>query len=214
MKKTIALLAVMGLFVCFSANAQDAKAKLILDKVSANFKSAKTMKANFSLAVKEANGKTSTSRKGTFLMKGANYKIDMGKQQIICNGHTIWTYLIANKEVQVSNYNPNEQTISPAKLFSGSYEKEYKYHYSGQQTIDGKKVAVIELTPVGSKSFNRVLLYVDQAKSMITGGEIFEKSGSSYVYKIAHVQTNVPLNNSEFSFNTKQHPDVEVIDLR
>jgi len=215
MKKAISLLILLGLFISFAANAQDAKAKSILDKVSTKFKSAKTMKANFALTINGANGKTGTSRKGTFLMKGKRYKVDMGKQQIICDGHTIWTYLVANKEVQISTFNPDEQTISPAKLFSGSYETEYKYHYSGTQTIGGKKVAVIELKPSQSgKSFSRVLLYIDQAASMITGGQIFEKNGNAYTYKISNVKTNLPVSDAEFTFDPKQHPGVDVIDLR
>jgi len=215
MKKIVSVMALFGLFVSFTATAQDAKAKTILDKVSTQFKNAKTMKADFSFSAIGASGAATTHKKGSFLMNGQNYKIDMGQQQIICNGHTVWTYLVANKEVQVSNFNPEEQSISPAKLFSGSYEKEYKYHYNGEQTISGKKVAVIELTPVdAAKSFSKVLLYVDQAKSMITGGRIFEKNGSSYIYTISNVKANVPASASEFSFNAKQHPGVEVIDLR
>lgn len=215
MKKTIYVLLAAMLALSVSAQAQDAKAKTILDKVSAKFKSAKTMKANFGLTINDASGRAGAPKKGTFLMKGNKYKIDMGAQQIICDAKSVWTYMPANKEVQVSTYNPAEQTISPAKLFSGSYEKEYKYAYSGQKTVSGKKVDVITLTPAGnSTSFNRVLLYVDPAASMVTGGQIYEKNGSSYTYSISNVKSNTAISDSEFSFNNAAHPGIEVIDLR
>jgi outer membrane lipoprotein-sorting protein len=215
MKKIISLLMLAGLLFSVSAQAQDAKAKTILDKVSAKFKKAKTMKANFSLSIHDASGKARSMKKGTFLMKGNRYKIDLGAQQIICDAKSVWTYMPANKEVQVSTFNPDEQTISPAKLFSGSYTKEYKYAYSGQRTIAGKKVDVIELTPnEHGKSFSRVLLYVDPTASMITGGQIYEKNGGSYTYSISNVKSNTTMSDSEFTFSADAHQGGEVIDLR
>lgn len=215
MKKIISLLMISGLFFSVAAQAQNTRAKAILDKVSARFKSAKTMKANFGLTINDAGGKARSTKKGTFLMKGNKYKIDLGAQQIICDARSVWTYMPANKEVQVSTYNPEEQTISPAKLFSGSYEKDYQYSYSGQKTISGKKVDVITLRPNGSnRSFSKVLLYVDPTASMITGGQIYEKNGGSYSYSISNVKTNTTVSDNEFTFNSAAHPGVEVIDLR
>jgi len=215
MKKVLSLLLVSATLISVSAQAQDAKAKTILDKVSSKFKSAKTMKADFTLTINGANGKSQGVKKGTFLMKGNKYKVDMSGQQIICDAKSVWTYMPANKEVQISAYNPAEQTISPAKLFSGAYEREYKYTYSGQKTIGGKKVDVIDLVPVnGSRSFTKVQLYVDPAASMVTGGNILEKNGGSYTYTIANVKSNAAIDDGTFTFNPATHPGVEVIDLR
>src|SRR5690606_8826895 len=130
-----------------SSFAQDAKATAILEKVSKNFKAMKSLKANFSLTANDAQGKPKDTRSGTFLMKGNKYKVKMAAQEIICDAKNVWTYLPANKEVQISSYNPEEQTISPEKLFAGTYTKEYKSRYIGERSVKGKKVDVIELVP-------------------------------------------------------------------
>jgi outer membrane lipoprotein carrier protein len=215
MKKFLSFLFIATAIFSFNSQAQDTKAKAILDQVSAKFKTMKTLKANFALTINDAKGKVKDTKKGTFLMKGNKYRVNMAGQQIICDAKSVWTYLQNNKEVQITTFDPNAQTISPAKLFSGSYTKEYKSTYAGEKTVAGKKVDVVELVPVaGGKSFSKVQLYVDKASTMISGGNIYDKSGSSYGYSISGVTANPAIADSEFTFDTKKNPGVEVIDLR
>jgi len=214
MKKFFALLLTAATFVSFTAGAQDAKARAILDKVSAKFKSMSSLKANFALTIYDAKGKSKGSKSGTFLMKGNKYRVNMTGQQIISDGKSVWTYLQANKEVQVASYDPNSQSISPAKLFSGSYNSEYKSAYAGEKTVAGKKVDVIEMTPVSARAFKKVTLYVDKASTMITGGTMYDKNGGSYGYTISGVTPNAKVADSEFTWDAKKNPGVEVVDLR
>lgn len=214
MKKILAFAVLFGLLFSINSNAQDAKAKSILEKVSAKYKAAKNIQADFAFTINSTSGKAQSTKKGKFYMQGDEYKIDLGSQQILCDGKTVWTYLVDDKEVQVSNYNPAEQSISPSKLFSGSYEKEYNYSYKQTKTISGKSVDVIELKPKKAQSFSKVQLYVDKSTNMVSGGQMFEKNGSSYTYTISNVKLNTNLNSSDFKFNEKKHPGVEVIDLR
>jgi outer membrane lipoprotein carrier protein len=214
MKKICSLVAVALLLSVGAGYAQDAKATALLDKVSSKVKGMKSLKANFALSIKDAKGAIKDTRKGTFLMKGNKYRVNMAGQEIICNAATVWTYLPANNEVQITAYNPDEQSISPDQLFSGSYAKDYKSKYAGEKIVNGKKVDVIELTPVSGKSFTKVQLYIDKAASMISGGNIYEKSGASYAYSISGVNGNTVLTDKEFNFDTKSYPNVEVIDLR
>ncbi len=215
MKKAIfpLVMTMTALLFCTTVNAQDAKAKAILDKVSAKIKSMSSIKANFTLTMNNAAGKSTGTRKGSFLMKGSKYKVDMGEQKIICDGKSVWTYLPANKEVQVTTFNPNEQALSPAKLFSGAYNSEYKSRYVGEKTASGKKVDVIEMTPINTKAFKKVQLFVDKSSNMVSGGNMTDKNGGTYGYSISGV-TGSTIPDAEFVFDTKKHPDVEVIDLR
>ncbi|KAA5534706.1 outer membrane lipoprotein carrier protein LolA [Taibaiella lutea] len=214
MKKLLSLLLVATTFISFQSQAQDAKAKVVLDKLSSKVKSMTSLKANFVFTMNDAKGASKGNKSGTFLMQGNKFRVNMTGQQIICDGRTLWTYLVSDKEVQVSNYDANSQSISPAKLFSGSYTKDYKYTYGGAKTVAGKSVDVIELTPVNGKSFKKILLYVDQKTSMVNGGIMYDKSGSSYGYTISGVTPNAKVAATDFTFDAKKNPGVEVIDLR
>ncbi len=111
----------------------DPKAKEILLSVSKKVNGLKSLKADFSFSLVNAAGKVTDTKKGSFTMKGQKYHVMLNGQEIICDGKTVWTYNKDAKEVQVSAYNPDEQTISPAKLFTDFYDKEYKYSYKGEQ---------------------------------------------------------------------------------
>ena len=215
MKKLLTLTLVALIAVAQPALAQtDTKAKAILEAVSKKINSLKSLKANFALHLISANGKTNQTKKGSFFMKGKKYRLARGDQEIICDTKTGWTYVKAVNEVQVSSYNPDEQTISPDKLFTNFYDKEYKYRYAGTKKMGGKTVDVIELTPIGKdKQFSKVELAVDKANTIV-GGNVFEKNGNRFQYEISGFTPNANLTDAVFTFDAKKYPGVEVVDLR
>lgn len=215
MKKLFIISALAMCSIAKPVTAQtDAKAKAILEAVSKKINGLKSLKANFALHLMSANGKTSQTKKGSFYLKGQKYRVSLGDQEIICDNKTVWTYVKTANEVQVSNYNPNEQTISPAKLFTSFYDKEYKYHYTGTKKFNGKSVEMIELTPTNSsKQFSKVELAVDKSNTIV-GGNVYEKNGNQYRYEVSGFTPNAPVSDAEFTFDAKKYPGVEVVDLR
>lgn len=215
MKKILGLSIVAVMALAQPAMAQnDAKAKSILEAVSKKINSLKSLKANFALHLNGNGGKVKDTKKGTFYMKGSKYKVDIAGQEIICDNKTVWTYNKETKEVQVSNYNPNEQTISPAKLFTNFYDKEYSYKYAGTRKVSGKSCDIIEMMPTNkSKQFTKVELAVDNTKTIV-GGNVWEKNGNNYQYDVSGFTPNAPVTDDMFTFEPKKHPGVEVVDLR
>ena len=205
------------IFIFFSAVqpsfAQDVKAKAILEAASQKMKSLKTLKATFSLKLLGAGGKVKDTQKGTFIMKGNKYHITLKNQEIICDGTTVWTFMKDANEVQISKYNPEEQSISPMKLFTNFYDKEYSYHFIGTKMIGTKSCNLIEMNPNKTKQFSKVELAFDKTNS-IAGGTISEKNGNQYQYEVGGFTPNAALLESQFIFNAKEHPGVEVVDLR
>ncbi len=215
MKHFLSACAVALALTTQTASAQtDAKAKGILEATSKKVGSLKSLKANFSLKLAGGNGKVRESRKGSFTMKGQKYHVSLPGQEIICDGKTVWTYMKDGNEVQVSNYNPSEQTVSPTKLFSNFYDKEYKYKYIGARTVSGKPCDIVEMVPVNSgKQFSKVELAVDKGNNIV-GGNVWEKNGNQYQYEVSGYTPNAAVSDAEFTFNPKAHAGVEVVDLR
>lgn len=215
MKKLFAVvIAFLGLSFSISSHAQqDAKAKAVLEKMSQKVKSMSSMKANFAVIATDANGKEILNQKGTLHMKGEKYNVALPKQELICDGKTMWTYLKDNKEVQVASYNPDEVQISPKKLFPTSYASEYHYYYAGEKVVKGKKVDIIYLKPKTTKEFKSVTLLIEKS-GMLLSGSVEENGGSYYTFNLNNVQINGGASDALYSFDTKKHPGVEVIDLR
>ncbi|MBL7773322.1 MAG: outer membrane lipoprotein carrier protein LolA [Chitinophagaceae bacterium] len=192
----------------------DAQAKAILDKVSTKVKALKALKANFSITITSPKGKPQT-KSGSVLMKGNKYFVSITGQEIYCDNKTIWTYVKESNEVQISSFDPNENTFTPSKLFTNFYDKEYSYKYSGTQTVGGKKVDVITLIPTNkTKQYAKIELMVDQAQSVVSGGKMYDKNGNIYAYKVSGYTPNPTLTDNQFVFNQKKYPGVDVVDLR
>ncbi|MDE3183587.1 MAG: outer membrane lipoprotein carrier protein LolA [Bacteroidota bacterium] len=203
----------------FSQNNQlgvsDPDAKVILDNVSAKFKTYKTVTADFTLSITNATGKVEGTKKGIVYMKGSKYRVNISGQQIYSDGDNIWTYDKSANEVQLTKFDPSANTITPQKMFTNFYDKDFLYKLNGEKKEGNKMVQEIELTPVDkTKTFFKVLVNVDKATKNIISSKVFEKNGDRYIYTINLMKPNTNLPDSLFTFDAKKYPNVEVVDLR
>ena len=148
-------------------------------------------------------------------MKGVKYRVTITGQDIFCDGVTIWTYDKAAKEVQISTLDNSSGSITPQKLFTNFYDKDFLFVLNPDVKKDGKIYQVIELTPIDkTKPFFKVLIEVDKASKVIASTRVFEKNGNRYLYAISNMSTSAVLPDDSFIFSAKKYPGVEVIDLR
>jgi outer membrane lipoprotein carrier protein len=193
----------------------DPAAKKLLDAVSAKFKTFTSIKAGFTLRIENAAGKVQGTKSGTVYMKGTKYRVSITGQEIFCDSKTVWNYDKSANEVQVSAVDNSSGAITPQKIFTNFYDKDFLYKLNGDEAIDGKTYQVVELTPVDkSKPFFKVLIGIDKKTNVIMNTRVFEKNGNRYVYAINTISTNANVPDDMFVFDAKKYPKVEVIDLR
>lgn len=194
----------------------DPEAKKVLEAVSGNFKKYKSVKAAFVFKNEDAKGKVLGVKKGSLYMKGNKYRITLtGGQDIFCNGVNIWTYDESANEVTIAKFDPNQSTITPQKLFTNFYDKDFLYRLNGDKKEGAKQLQEIELTPIDkSKSFFKVYLWIDKAAKNIYSTKIMEKSGVHYVYTLSSLNGNAGVGDDVFVFDPKKYPGVELVDLR
>jgi outer membrane lipoprotein carrier protein len=193
----------------------DPEAKKILDAVSAKFKSFKAVQAKFTLKIENATGKLMGNKTGTVYMKGNKYRISVTGQEIFCDGNNVSTYDKSANEITITKIDPSANTITPQKIFTNFYDKDFLYKLNGDKKIASKTIQEIELTPIDkSKPFFKVLLFVDKAASTITSTKLFEKAGNKYTYSVANMNTTGAIGDAQFIFDAKKFPGAEVVDLR
>ncbi|MCL2073296.1 MAG: outer membrane lipoprotein carrier protein LolA [Marinilabiliaceae bacterium] len=191
------------------------KAKELLDKISAKTKGYTSIKADFSITLENLQANTSDTYSGKILMKGSKYKVEVMGTEIYYDGKTMWTHLLDAKEVTISDASNSENDIlDPASLFT-IYEKGYKYIYAGETTIGGKKVDIIDLFPEKrDKPYSRIKIYVYRDNLQFAKISQMGRDGNNYLVDIKKMEVNVPADDAMFRFDTKKHPEVEVIDIR
>ena len=193
----------------------DPDAKKILDNVSAKFKTYKSVTANFTLKVLNSAGKVVDTKTGIAYLKGPKYRVNISGQEIYSDGNNIWTYDESAREVQLTKYDPSSNTITPEKMFTNFYDKDFLYKLNDEVKKDNKAIQEIELTPVDkTNTFFKVLVDVDKNTRNIVSTKVFEKNGNRYVYTITSMKTNTTIPETLFTYNSKTHPGVELIDLR
>lgn len=197
-------------------NPKDPKAKAILDKMSTKNKAYNTITIQFDYKLENPGEGINETQKGKGVLKGEKYRLEMGGQEVICNGKTVWTYLKDAKEVQISEVSKdeeNESFLNPRNFFI-LYEKGFKYVKENDIKRDNKDVFVIKLFPEkpGAKPFHTVLLFIEKTNSDLQAMEVRMKDGNSFTYNIKKFEPNLEYQDSFFTFVTPK--GVEEIDLR
>lgn len=198
-----------------SLGKNDPDAKKVLDRVTEKFKTYKTIQADFVLKVDDSGNKPVGSKKGTLYLKGNAYHVSVTGQEIFCDGKDVWTYDKSANEVTVTKYESSAKTISPEKLFTNFYEKDFLYKLNGDVKQGGKTLQEIELTPVDkTKTFFKAYLYVDKKSQTINSLKWLEKSGNKYTLVANKLNGNAHIADNQFAFDKSKFPGVEEVDLR
>jgi outer membrane lipoprotein carrier protein len=221
MKKisSVLLLLIMGVAIVSAQpkgmGKNDPDAKKILDAVSAKFKTFKSVQAKFSLKIENSSGKALGTKTGTVSMKGIKYYVSVTGEEIFCDGTDVYTFDKSSNEVTITKLDPTANTLTPQKIFTDFYDKDFLYKLNDETTVAGKTIQEIELTPTDkTKPFFKVLVYVDKAAKTLSSTKIFQKNGDRYTYSVTNMKTNAGIDDTQFTFDTKKYPGVEVVDLR
>ncbi|PID89628.1 MAG: hypothetical protein CSA05_00065 [Bacteroidia bacterium] len=212
----------MILIVVFCANVlnaqQDPKAKKILDSVSQKTKSFTSIQADFNYIFESLQENISDTLQGKILIKGEKYKLTFSEYERFFDGTNITTVMLEEgKPVEATLSLPNEEgeELNPSEIFT-IYQKDFKYRYREEVKEKGKQMHLIELFPidVDAKRYSRIQIKIDKANNQIYSFKEFDKDGNRITIELTKVQTNKPLSEKNFTFDTKKFPDIEIVDLR
>ena len=192
--------------------AQDQLAKNVLDRLSTTTQSYKNMRVSFDFIFENKNQKINEKQKGVLVLQDEMFRLEMDEQIIINDGENQWIYLTDMNEVQIMEHDPEEQLMSPKKLFTIYEEDGYKYSYVGAKSENGKRLQIIDLFPKESGAFMKVILAIDAAKNQLHKITMLDKNGGTYTYLITSFKSNTIV--ESFNFNTTNYPGIEIIDLR
>ena len=195
------------LFAAQAVNAQnDAEAfiRLIINQL----KSHKNVEMTFNYQISPDGKNFDESEKGHAWLQGEAYKVEMGDEQTISDGKTIWLYLVDEEEVMISNATDGTDN-TPLKLLT-SLDENYVATLTG---IDQQGIATIELANPNGQ-YKRVTLKINTKKAELKSADIYFEDGNKVVVNVEKMKYDQKLDDKFFTFDEKAHPNVEVIDMR
>jgi outer membrane lipoprotein-sorting protein len=202
-------LSVLTLLTLSVSAQKDAVAKQLLDLIGAKVKASKGILVNITLTSKNNKGKTLGAKQIALQMKGDKYLLKEGKMEILCDGVNIYNFDGVNS-ISKSSVADADQTLSPQKLLSGNYDKDFNFKLLSQ---DNTK-ATIELYPIDKrKSFQKVTLVINKQQSALSSALILDKSNNMTDVKVGSINYAASLNDKIFLFNRAKYPkNAEIFD--
>ena len=203
MMKKIFLLT-LGIFVSFAIKAQSADE--FLNSIVESYKSYDDISIVFNYKIINEEMGVNESSRGYGSIKGNSYMINVDGQELICDGKTLWTHLIEDEEVMISEVTDDNDTSPIAILNSLS------------NNISTKLLSInpnitIEVVENEQSTFEKLHINVD-SNLKLKDIHIFLGDGNELIYEITELTTNQNLPDSMFIFDETIHPNVEVIDMR
>ena len=191
----------------FSLQAQDKKAKALLDDVSSKIKSYQNIIIDFKYSLNNLKENINQESKGNVIMKGNMYVFNLMGVTKIFDGKKTYTINPEDEEVTISKMNDkDENAITPSKMLT-FFNTGYKYTWDIPQNIKGRKIQYIKLVPISSKDQRKeILLGIDiQTKNIYNLIEI-GRNGTKTTLTVNSFKTNQPLSKNQFIFVESKYP--------
>jgi outer membrane lipoprotein carrier protein len=195
---------------------QDPAAGKILDRVAAKAKVMKSIQADFSILVEDKKENTKNTSTGNLLMKKEKYKISTRGSVVYFDGKTMWTHSIDDNEVIISEPGNNKEDFmsNPANIFT-LYNRDFKYRYIRETTLNGLKYDEIDLYPKSlDQPYSRIKLLVNRNNDMPGVITSYGKDGVNYIITLTNFQPDREISDTLFTFDPAKNKKVEVVDMR
>ncbi|MDR0893460.1 MAG: hypothetical protein LBN24_12780 [Mediterranea sp.] len=209
--------AFIALASCLPALAQtgSVQAKQILDHTAEAFRKAGGVTADFRVEVL-TNGTTEGEDTGTIQLRGEKFQLTTSSTITWFDGRTQWSYVTQNDEVNISTPTPGElQQLNPY-AFLYMYREGFSYRLGADKNIHGKAATEVILTATNPKQeWERITLCVDRQTYqplLITLRQRGQATESRIT--ITGYQTRQRFGDKLFTFDRKEYPQAEIIDLR
>jgi len=209
---TGARLTLAGFLVLLTAAplaAQEPDGGVILDGAVAALSRATTFRADFTQRIRDqmlGTDETSTGeflqqRPGKFAMRWRRPPGDL----ILADGQTLWVYLPSSAPRQAVKTTlsgkPGESADFVAEFLDHPRQR-FTVQWERVDTADARPAEVISLVPKQGVSlpYQRALIWVDAADSLVRRVEISEGSGAVRRITLDHLRINTPIPASAFRF--------------
>lgn len=197
----------LSLIICVCASlglsAATPSAKSVLDKTANILASYPSCTAAFTASA------TQGSTSGTITIQGRKFFVKSPESLVWFDGTTQWMMLTGSKEVNVTTPTPAElQQMNPYYFLNL-----YKSGFDLKMRIEGANY-VVTMTSQKKKGVKQMEVTINQKTSLPSRVVMTSQRGSKTIVNISSIKKGKKQPDTLFRFNKKEHPKVQVIDLR
>lgn len=207
----------LALAIGFAAQAQttNKEAKQLLKEASEKIQSQDVvyMDFHYNFENTKVDPPVTQEETGNIAIKGDDYHlVFMGIEQIR-SGNTVYTILKEDEEVQVTEYDEEEedQGLTPSSIFT-LYQKDHSYKLGQSKKMDGRSIQYVILKPVASEEVKEIKVGIEKESKQIVSLEQTGTNGTITTFKITNYVPGKELPSGYFSFNKNNYPGYYIAD--
>lgn len=198
-----------------TGEANDPKAKKILDAIKKQYDSYKNFELEFTMEIE--GEKKKEIQKGKLTQMNEKYRLDMPNQILVSDAKSTWYYLKKKNEVQINSVSTKskDQILSPKTIMNAYQDGKYIFAITSEGTENNKKVNFIEFKPKDRNSdITKLRLAINKADNSIVSLRTFNRDGSRILLKINQFKKDLQLDSNIFTFDASKYPNIKIEDLR
>ena len=201
------------LFGLVQVQAQDKKAKRILDNLSDRYTALASIEIDFDLTIQYPEEEKVTYP-SSVIQQDNKFVFKNSEHEYYGTGEDIWVYIADQNEVQINDFEEEESDdyfITPLDLLNQYKKDKFKYHISSDKGITKE----LEFVPTDEfADYSKFRITVDSKKLEINHIIGFGKDGAVVTIDISKVLENKSYPESIFIFDKSKYPGVRIEDLR
>lgn len=196
------------LLISYATQAQDKKAKSLLDQVTTKVKSYNNIVIDFRYSLNNSKENINQDSKGNVTLKGNQYVLNFMGMTKIYDGKKTYTIVPEDEEINISSVNENDDNaVTPSKMLT-FFNKGYKYSMDIVQNVKGRKIQYVKLIPTNPKDERKeILLGIDVQTKHIYNLIETGKKGTKTTLTVNSFKTNQPLSKNQFTFVATKYPN-------
>lgn len=184
-------------------------AEEVMNRTTETYKSDGGKTIEFVMRTNEGNST------GVISLKGESFVIDVQGVQTWFDGHTQWSLLKQNEEVNISTPTSEElQAINPYSWLT-AYKKGYSLNLLTDKSKNNGTYNIEMVALSGNKDMQKIVLEIDSKTFVPKHIIMSSRKGRDIVsIDVVSYKAHLAFADSFFSFDKQRYPDVEIIDLR
>jgi len=188
-------------------------AKNIVKKVKDTYQDLRTVVIEFEQDFKWKLAGTNQTVNGKIIIKdNVKYHVEIDNNTIVTDGVTIWNYSKANNQVIIKNAEKADADQLPSKILL-KYAEDYNVTLVGEERLQNTECYVLLFkSKTGDDYYQQMKAWISKKNWMTAKIEQIDINQNVNTYLIRSVQTNTPIDDSNFIFRTPK--GVEEIDMR
>ena len=204
--------AVSILFFCsLSMAAQGGQSKKLLDKLSKKFDTYQTLELNLDLEIFYPE-ETPEKRTVRLIQSNSKFFFDTEDQRVIGDGQSVWYILKQRNEVQISDYDGEEDLGVPTP---GFILREYKDGQFESALVSKKgQIAEIDLKPLEDSDYSKLKILINTKENQLKEVTAYGKDGSRVHLVLKSLKPNESYPSETFAFREADFPGIFIEDLR